>query len=486
MFPLATVKCHYQLAIKDHGHVLWQICRDLSQGIALDSPRHGDCYCFTISSHGRMHGKWKLLNNLTTEFVNCQFKLINIDNTDTDIILTQMLNTDIELLHIDVVDEQGWLVLIKLMSSHVFKRVRQVLLNIEFHSNDEDLFIVKKLELIEQILIKKFGFVLTFSNFVRKLKMQWRIIPKLNYYSTWAKLHTKKFRPKKLQWLPNVHVLRNGHQHKLNKAFQLEGAATKTDAEEEYMDLFYPADLEANRLLEYITKTHIKINCSISKHMGKDEDKDGGWDICFDPILGLNSTQCLVYSIGIGEDFSFDEAMAKYGCNVFSFDPSMRQPSHKQSERVWFFDYGIADVNSNSFYGRGMRDVYESKWKVRTLEGLMAEMNHQHKPIDVLKIDIEGGEWSSLKKMLEQGILHYVKQLVFEIHMWELDYTDNGAKIREWYSILQSLERQGFRMWHWHLNPRSIDVYLGDYYFMNEPCCYEFSWINTQFNDWWL
>ncbi|XP_077862460.1 putative methyltransferase-like protein 24, partial [Saccoglossus kowalevskii] len=90
----------------------------------------------------------------------------------------------------------------------------------------------------------------------------------------------------------------------------------------------------------------------------------------------------------------------------------MNLGSHKHSERVWFFDFGLLDVNSNGYYGTGMKANTNSIWKVRTLEGLMAEMNHQHKVIDVLKIDIEGAEWSSLHNMLEEGILHYVKQLV--------------------------------------------------------------------------
>ena len=40
-----------------------------------------------------------------------------------------------------------------------------------------------------------------------------------------------------------------------------------------------------------------------------------------------NGTKCLVYSFGVGEDFTFDDAMAKRGCEVHSFDPCKFQLS---------------------------------------------------------------------------------------------------------------------------------------------------------------
>lgn len=47
----------------------------------------------------------------------------------------------------------------------------------------------------------------------------------------------------------------------------------------------------------------------------------GNWYVCMDKKFYV-SKPCLVYSFGIGNDFSFDDAMAKLGCEVHSFDPS--------------------------------------------------------------------------------------------------------------------------------------------------------------------
>ncbi|XP_048254963.1 uncharacterized protein LOC124135313 isoform X2 [Haliotis rufescens] len=51
--------------------------------------------------------------------------------------------------------------------------------------------------------------------------------------------------------------------------------------------------------------------------------KDGGWEVCHDQQYRIPNN-CLVYSAGINNDFSFDDAIAKqYGCKVHSFDPSV-------------------------------------------------------------------------------------------------------------------------------------------------------------------
>lgn len=48
---------------------------------------------------------------------------------------------------------------------------------------------------------------------------------------------------------------------------------------------------------------------------------DGGWDICMDLPYAF-SESCLIYSFGIDNDFSFEEAVEKrFNCEIHSFDP---------------------------------------------------------------------------------------------------------------------------------------------------------------------
>ena len=48
---------------------------------------------------------------------------------------------------------------------------------------------------------------------------------------------------------------------------------------------------------------------------------DGGWWMCEDREL---PSECTIFSIGIAGDYSFDlSASKRYGCNVYSFDPTV-------------------------------------------------------------------------------------------------------------------------------------------------------------------
>lgn len=50
-------------------------------------------------------------------------------------------------------------------------------------------------------------------------------------------------------------------------------------------------------------------------------DHQGGWYICKD-FLPSSGSECIVYSYGLGADWSFDNAAEIYGCNVHGFDPT--------------------------------------------------------------------------------------------------------------------------------------------------------------------
>ena len=94
----------------------------------------------------------------------------------------------------------------------------------------------------------------------------------------------------------------------------------------------------------------------------------------------------------------------------------------------------------------------------------------------MLKFDIEHSEWFSLCAMFNEGMLHNVRQLFFEIHIRGKSLVQDFYDMTE---ILLEIERIGFRQFHCHHNP------AGQYYSKHtgkeRSCCYELYYINTNF-----
>lgn len=62
---------------------------------------------------------------------------------------------------------------------------------------------------------------------------------------------------------------------------------------------------------------------AISKHRFI-EFLDGEKWICYDSNLAPNPNDCLVYSFGINDEWSFDDALDQYGCQVRSCGVTFR------------------------------------------------------------------------------------------------------------------------------------------------------------------
>lgn len=51
---------------------------------------------------------------------------------------------------------------------------------------------------------------------------------------------------------------------------------------------------------------------------------DGQKSVCLDPGVSPVPGRCVVYSFGNNGEWSFDEQIESYGCDVYVFDPSVR------------------------------------------------------------------------------------------------------------------------------------------------------------------
>jgi FkbM family methyltransferase len=153
---------------------------------------------------------------------------------------------------------------------------------------------------------------------------------------------------------------------------------------------------------------------------------DASWTICHSTI-SPNST---VYSLGVGEDISFDlELIRRFGVTVHAFDPTPRTVEWIKAQPIpsgfVFHPFGVGALDGMCRFlpPRNPRHV-SHKLVSRDAPGAAVELPvHRlrtilrmlgHERIDLLKMDIEGAEYEVIRDLLDSGIS--VGQLLVEFH----------------------------------------------------------------------
>lgn len=177
---------------------------------------------------------------------------------------------------------------------------------------------------------------------------------------------------------------------------------------------------------------------------------DGQKALCLDPDVRPTPESCLVYSFGISGDWSFDEDMELYGCEIYSFDPTIGFNSHFHSKSIRFYDIGLG----------GRDHISDQNWRIRTLSSIYNILipKHGDRIIDYLKIDIEGYEWDAITQILSSGMLSKVRQMTAEFH---LPSNSSLQKYRKMVAIVKSLENAGMIRFDSKLNPWVILANIG-------------------------
>jgi FkbM family methyltransferase len=177
------------------------------------------------------------------------------------------------------------------------------------------------------------------------------------------------------------------------------------------------------------------------------------WCICPD---GLSATST-VYSCGVGKDISFDlDLIRRFGVSVHAFDPTPECIAwiHKQSlpASFIFHDCGIAGFDGHSQFLPPESPKHVSHTIVQTasrgpgivvpvhrLSTIMSTLGHEQ--VDLLKMDIEGAEYSVLDDLLRCGI--EVKQLLVEFHhRWP------EIGVRKTKQAILALNRAGYKIFN--------------------------------------
>jgi hypothetical protein len=167
-------------------------------------------------------------------------------------------------------------------------------------------------------------------------------------------------------------------------------------------------------------------------------------------------TGTVVYSFGAGVEISFDAEMAGlYGCEVHCFDPTPSlQPDFAhcrpgQPVGKGTFSFHALGLGPVSLDPEKADDLVleDQKCKVKRLSEIATELRHSH--VDILKIDIEGGEMAALPEIIASGTLKSlsVKQLLVEFHLLDDEHWGSFVK------IIDLLRERGYLLFRKEFNP---------------------------------
>jgi FkbM family methyltransferase len=143
---------------------------------------------------------------------------------------------------------------------------------------------------------------------------------------------------------------------------------------------------------------------------------DGTWVV----PANLIQKDAVCYCVGVGDDATFDMALADRGARVFSFDPTPRAIRYMQNldfnhERITFMPLGIWNENkklkffapmNRDHVNLSVRDIHGTgeyfEVDCRRLRDVMGEFGHDH--LDLLKLDIEGAWFEVLQDVVKERI----------------------------------------------------------------------------------
>lgn len=176
--------------------------------------------------------------------------------------------------------------------------------------------------------------------------------------------------------------------------------------------------------------------CPIEYRVG--EEADGGKWLCNLKRLtsrewNRNHDNCLVYSFGIGGKFGFESELitrsrAQGGeCEVHMFDPDAGRWKRPALSALHVHSFGVAheDMESGNFLS------YYS---------LLTRLGHSQRTVNVLKIDVEGGERTALPDIMSLPGWQRPRQILVEVHF--------GNDIKPFHNMLLTLRKAGYVMFH--------------------------------------
>jgi len=195
----------------------------------------------------------------------------------------------------------------------------------------------------------------------------------------------------------------------------------------------------------------------------------GEWNIIPEYI----SRDSVVYLFGVGEDISFDlQLIEKYGATIHAFDPTPKSIKWVKSQNTpnefIMHEYGILDYDgfvsfyppknishvSHTIIGGSTEEQECIKVPVKKMQTILDDL--QHTTIDLLKMDIEGSEYSVIKD-LSQGNIR-PKQLLVEFH-----HRFKGVGANKTIEAIKTIKGMGYELFFVSKSGEEYSFVLKDY-----------------------
>lgn len=180
------------------------------------------------------------------------------------------------------------------------------------------------------------------------------------------------------------------------------------------------------------------VRCMLDERLGA--VGDGGKWTC-DPSKLLHRDECVVFSVGSSNEWSFDAAFERFGCAVHTWDHTVASVMNKP-DSVTFHPIGLGVTNDTNT--ADLRKMCE-----------LAGVDH----VDILKVDCEGCEWNWLSNDDTMAFMSaHVTQFLVEFHF-------QTPQLME--QIAGRLTNAGFRVFSVEPNIQYSDGSCIEYSFVN-------------------
>ena len=194
-------------------------------------------------------------------------------------------------------------------------------------------------------------------------------------------------------------------------------------------------------------------------------------------------------SIRMDQNWSFEEDMLLHNCEVHMFDGGDEHVSRTLRRKVKNLTFHRAILSHKNIKRFSFIEDKQKSEKAlpadhKTLSTIMEEL--EHKRVDVLKLDIDGGELEALEEG-SAALTAGVDQLLLEIHMHLSDHAHDSARpehfeqatIDKWSKLFASLRADGYRLYDIRAKGTDRDGNIIPQH--HYSCCYRLSLIKTPY-----